>query len=104
MRVQLISVHTVPGFPGLHLSFGAGSGLVCCHESTGRMSMSTRFTTVVMWSILMLAGATSVGAQQFTGGVRGAVRDANGVIPGVAGKLPKEATNNTRETATTDIR
>ena len=65
--------------------------------------MSTRFTTVVMWSILMLAGTTSVGAQQFTGGVRGAVRDANGVIPGVAVTLTNEATNITRDTVTNDV-
>jgi len=65
--------------------------------------MSTRFTTVVMWSILMLAGTTSVGAQQFTGGVRGAVRDANGVIPGVAVTLTNEATNITRDTVTNEV-
>jgi hypothetical protein len=65
--------------------------------------MSTRFTTVVMWSILMLAGATSVGAQQFTGGMRGAVRDANGVIPGVAVTLTNEATNISREVVTNEV-
>jgi trimeric autotransporter adhesin len=65
--------------------------------------MSTRFTTVVMWSILMLAGTTSVGAQQFTGGMRGLVRDANGVIPGVAVTLTNEATNISREVVTNEV-
>src|SRR6476660_9434855 len=67
------------------------------------MSMSPRFATVVMWSILILAGAASAGAQQFTGGVRGAVRDANGVIPGVAVTLTNEATNISREVVTNDV-
>ena len=43
------------------------------------------------------------GAQQFTGGVRGAVRDANGVIPGVAVTLTNEATNIAREVVTNDV-
>ena len=42
-------------------------------------------------------------AQQFTGGVRGAVRDANGVVPGVAVTLTNEATNIAREVVTSDI-
>ena len=33
-------------------------------------------------------------AQTFTGGVRGAVRDANGVIPGVTVQLINEATRS----------
>ena len=37
-------------------------------------------------------------AQTFTGGVRGAVRDANGVIPGVTVQLINEATAVVRET------
>ncbi len=36
-------------------------------------------------------------AQTFTGGLRGAVRDANGVIPGVTVELINEATNAPRE-------
>ena len=33
-------------------------------------------------AVVLMCGAAA--AQTFTGGVRGAVRDANGVIPGVA--------------------
>jgi trimeric autotransporter adhesin len=47
--------------------------------------------------------AASVHAQQFTGGVRGAVRDANGVVPGVSVTLTNEATNNTREVVTNEV-
>src|SRR5947209_14562416 len=65
--------------------------------------MSRAFTRVVMGSLLVLAVAASVGAQQFTGGVRGAVRDANGVIPGVTVSLTNEATNISREVVTNDV-
>ena len=47
--------------------------------------------------LLVVAGAAAVNAQQFTGGVRGAVRDANGVIPGVTVTLTNEATNISRD-------
>ena len=46
--------------------------------------------------LLLLAGATAF-AQTFTGALRGAVRDANGVIPGVTVELINEATNVGRE-------
>ena len=55
--------------------------------------MRTGLARVVTCCLLVMAGAASAGAQQFTGGVRGAVRDANGVIPGVAVTLTNEATN-----------
>src|SRR5438093_12551351 len=47
--------------------------------------------------------AAPVDAQQFTGGVRGAVRDANGVIPGVTVTLTNEGTNVSREVVTNDV-
>ena len=43
--------------------------------------MRTRVCTS-LFLFLLSAAITPAGAQQFTGGVRGAVRDANGVIPG----------------------
>ena len=46
---------------------------------------------------LLLAGAPEVMAQQFTGGLRGAVKDANGVIPGVEVTLLNEGTAVTRD-------
>src|SRR5262245_17682915 len=57
----------------------------------------------VLSALLVVASAASAGAQQFTGGVRGAVRDANGVIPGVTVTLTNEATNISREVVTNDV-
>ena len=65
--------------------------------------MKTGLARVVTCCLLVMAGAASAGAQQFTGGVRGAVRDANGVIPGVAVTLTNEATNIARDTVTNDV-
>src|SRR5438270_4829137 len=56
-----------------------------------------------MCVLIVLAGVASAGAQQFTGGVRGLVRDANGVIPAVAVTLTNEATNVSREVTTNDV-
>src|SRR5262245_33918211 len=51
---------------------------------------------VLVWSV-------PAAAQQFTGGVRGAVRDANGVIPGVSVTLTNQATNISREVTTNEV-
>ena len=49
----------------------------------------------------MLAGAVNEAAgQSFQGGMRGAVRDAQGVIPGVTVTITNEATAVNRDTAT----
>jgi hypothetical protein len=61
-----------------------------------------------MWSprrLLKIAGVLALAAmltdtaaaQTFTGGLRGAVRDANGVIPGVTVQLVNEATGQARD-------
>ena len=52
-------------------------------------------------AVVLMCGTAA--AQTFTGGVRGAVRDANGVIPGVAVTLINEATAIVRETITNDV-
>ena len=46
---------------------------------------------------LAMAMAGNTSAQSFTGGLRGAVRDANGVIPGVTVQIVNEGTNQTRD-------
>src|SRR5712691_6799077 len=51
---------------------------------------------------VMLAAPLAM-AQQFTGGVRGLVRDANGVIPGVTVTLTNEATNISRDVVTNEV-
>src|SRR5713226_8792999 len=65
--------------------------------------MTRGFVRIVLGVFLVCAAAASVAAQQFTGGVRGAVRDANGVIPGVTVTLTNEATNISREVVTNEV-
>jgi hypothetical protein len=65
--------------------------------------MKNRLARFVTCWFLVSAGIVPAGAQQFTGGVRGAVRDANGVIPGVAVTLTNEATNIAREVVTNEV-
>lgn len=56
-----------------------------------------------MLALLFVPLATSTAwAQTFTGGLRGAVRDANGVVPGVIVQLINEATSVERETTTNE--
>jgi hypothetical protein len=50
--------------------------------------------------VLMVSGAAF--AQTFTGGLRGAVRDAGGVIPGVTVQLINEGTTITRDAVTNE--
>jgi hypothetical protein len=47
-------------------------------------------------------GTSTAWAQTFTGGLRGAVRDANGVIPGVTVQLVNDATGQSREAVTNE--
>ena len=50
--------------------------------------MFRRCSTLVMCALMVLAGVSSAGAQQFTGGVRGLVRDANGeAVPSASVQL-----------------
>ena len=58
------------------------------------MRSPSRLLFVVL-ALLLAAGAAS--AQTFTGALRGAVKDANGVIPGVTVELVNEATGVARE-------
>jgi hypothetical protein len=54
-------------------------------------------------SLLVLSVAVGVSAQSFQGGVRGVVKDAQGVIPGVTVTLTNEQNNTTRETVTNGV-
>jgi hypothetical protein len=62
-----------------------------------------RLAGVLLSAALLAAATASVSAQQFTGGVRGEVRDPNGIIPGVTVSLTNEATNISRETVTNEV-
>jgi hypothetical protein len=61
-----------------------------------------RFTSwpwrLLACGLLMLAVSADVRGQSFQGGLRGAVKDANGVIPGVEVTLINEGTNVSRNT------
>ena len=52
--------------------------------------------------LLVPLATTTAWAQTFTGGLRGAVRDANGVIPGVTVTLINDATGASREAVTNE--
>src|SRR3954463_13514516 len=67
------------------------------------MAMSNGVARFVACWIFVFAGVGSAAAQQFTGGVRGAVKDANGVIPGAAVTLTNEGTNISREVVTNEV-
>src|SRR5713226_3762487 len=78
------------------------SGLTLHLPTSGGWTMRG-ITCTVVCALVMLTGAATVGAQQFTGGVRGAVRDANGIVPGVTVTLTNEATGISREVVTNDV-
>jgi hypothetical protein len=60
-----------------------------------------KLTSGVCLAVALLAGSgPSAFGQQFTGGIRGIVSDANGVIPGVTVTVINEATTVPRETVT----
>ncbi len=58
---------------------------------------------VIVCALAMAVSIATASAQQFTGGVRGVVKDANGVIPGVSVTLTNEATNVPRETVSNEV-
>src|SRR6266852_777469 len=66
-----------------------------------------RFTSssarALMCGFLLVATATDVRSQSFQGGLRGAVKDANGVIPGVVVTLINAGTNVSRTTVSNEV-
>src|SRR5262245_61376972 len=52
---------------------------------------------------IVLTAASDLRGQSFQGGLRGAVRDPNGVIPGVSVTLTNEGTNVSRSTVSNDV-
>ena len=55
-----------------------------------------RSGVVGLTALLLAAGVALAGAQGFTGGVRGAVRDSGGVVPGAEVALTNEGTGIAR--------
>lgn len=64
--------------------------------------MKSRSVHVLMAVAVMLGISAGAGAQTFTGGLRGAVHDADGVMPSVTVQLINEATNQSREATTNE--
>src|SRR5262245_11216517 len=62
--------------------------------------MSKLISCFCLGSALIVASGPSAFGQQFTGGIRGTVNDANGVIPGVTVTVINEATTVPRDTVT----
>ncbi len=54
-------------------------------------------------TFLLFGGATDAMSQQFTGGMRGTVSDAQGIIPGVTVTLTNEGTTISRDTITNEV-
>ena len=71
-------------------------------KSIGAGSLATLVLTVGVLGIAG-AGATQAMAQGFQGGIRGAIRDNSGVIPGVEVLLTNEGTNISRSTVTNEV-
>jgi hypothetical protein len=62
-----------------------------------------RGTICVLACLLVLLAPATARSQTFTGGIRGVISDANGVLPGVTVTLTNEATNVSRETVTNEV-
>src|SRR3982751_1438163 len=75
----------------------------CRGRLHGGMSMDRQVPRAMLCAVLLVVSAAAAGAQQFTGGVRGEVRDQNGVIPGVTVSLINEATNISLEVTTNEV-
>ena len=61
-----------------------------------------RFRAALVGALLVVATAGSAFGQGFQGGLRGAVKDAGGVVPGVEVTLTNESTNLSRSAVTND--
>lgn len=81
------------------------TSLVCCSRAAAghqaRPTLKT-FGQIMIVGLLSLAGASAVAAQSFTGGLRGAVRESGGVVPGVTVELLNEGTGAKREAVTNE--
>lgn len=58
--------------------------------------------TLMVGALLVVATAGSVFGQGFQGGLRGSIKDAGGVIPGVEVTLTNEQTNIKRSSVTNE--
>ena len=68
-----------------------------------RTGRSARSRSVVAFAIALTATVAAVSAQTYQGGMRGLVKDAQGVIPGVEVTLVNEDTNASRSATTNEV-
>ncbi len=66
-------------------------------------SWSVSVRMVIVGVLLACVSAASLGAQTYQGALRGAVRDAQGVIPGAEVTLVNEDTNATRSAMSNEV-
>src|SRR6267142_3372389 len=67
------------------------------------MRRLTSLSPYVLTALLLVANASEVRSQSFQGGLRGTVKDVNGVIPGAGVTLVNEATNVQRSTISNEV-
>ncbi len=65
--------------------------------------LSQAFWRLFAGALLVVVAAGLASAQSYTGGVRGAVREAENVVPGVTVRLVNEATGQGRETVSNSV-
>lgn len=70
---------------------------------TSRMVVPKALRQALFGGLLALVAAGVASAQTFTGGLRGTVSEAGGVIPGVTVQLINEETGATREAVTNEV-
>ena len=61
-----------------------------------------RLLIALVAAVLLVGSSTQLFAQGFQGGIRGAVKDSGGVIPGVEVTLTNDSTSVTRSTTSND--
>jgi trimeric autotransporter adhesin len=62
-----------------------------------------RLRLIATIALVVVIGALPVGAQSFLGGIRGAVKDANGIVPGAQVTLTEQQTGATRTVETNEV-
>jgi trimeric autotransporter adhesin len=83
------------------LHFRGFPGLAQKPEEGEKLSKAT--THFLLAAGLLLGTAANSFSQQFTGGIRGTVSDANGVVPGASVAVTNEATAVARETVSNEV-
>ena len=66
-------------------------------------SASTRWLVIAIASVVAVLASVLVSAQTYQAGMRGVVKDAQGVVPGVEVTLINEATNAVRAVTTNEV-